>query len=118
MVGYQLDKYKFDIHHNHGWDYKESDYHEPPLLDTHDPLANTHDPKSKMKQANRDTTTFPPKLNQDHHRRYGHCHIGLYRTPLSRREIDFPTLCNIEISHQGKLFQTTKQSSCPSHAFF
>jgi hypothetical protein len=46
MVGYQFDKHKFDIHHSHGWDYKEFDRQEPPLLDTHDQFANTQDPKS------------------------------------------------------------------------
>ena len=81
-------------------------------------LANTHDPKSGRQQADRDTAKIPPKPNQDHHRRHGHSHIGLYRTPLPRGEIECPTLGNVEISHQGKLFQTTKQSSCPSHAPF
>ena len=41
-----MDKYKFDIHHNHGRDYKESDHHAPPLLAIHNSLANTQDPKS------------------------------------------------------------------------
>jgi len=59
-----LDKYKFDIHDNHGWDYKEADHHEPPLLATHDPLANTQDPKSGRQRDNQSIANLPLKPDQ------------------------------------------------------
>jgi len=87
MVEYQLDIYKFDVHHNHGWNYKKFNHYEPTLLATHDPLAYPQDPKSRRSQANQGTATIPPKPNQDHHHSHGHRHIGPYRTPMPRGEV-------------------------------
>jgi hypothetical protein len=82
-----MDKHNVDVHHNHGWDYKEFNHHEPPLLDTHDPLACPQDSKSTWSHANQGTATIPPKPNQDHHHRHDHRHLGPYRAPLQRGKI-------------------------------
>ena len=116
MGEYKFDKYKFDTHHHHGWDYKEFDHPEPPLLATHDQLANiqdliTQDPKAGGYQANQSTAKLPPKPDQDRQRKHGHHHIGLYCTHLPRGAIEYPTLSNVEIDHQDKLFRTTQQAS-------